>query len=86
MTALAWAGMMAEEGMPQASHRRTSLATALPISLPHGTYHKTLCPRTGKTIDARTDKGFHAAVILTDKDGTSGLVFADMELVQRRVA
>jgi len=42
--------------------------------------------KSGLTIDAGAGRGFDGAATLTLKDDDSGLVFADMELVQRRLA
>jgi hypothetical protein len=41
---LAWAGMMAEEGIRQGSHWWRSMAIRPMISPPHETHHKSLCP------------------------------------------
>jgi hypothetical protein len=43
-------------------------------------------PMAEGTIDGWSSKGFDATDILTQKDRDSGLAFANLELVQRRVA
>jgi hypothetical protein len=44
MTALAWAGMIAEEVIRQGSHQWRSMAIRPMISPPHEFHHKSLCP------------------------------------------